>query len=140
MDAAGADAEADATPPGALLATAEVSAAVGRPVRATGLVPGAASVVYSGEGITVIVKVADGFLGSLTALAQRRGQPLPGVGDEAWLLNRGRTAVMRAGGLTAKVTIGGSAARSLPPDVLPRLAATAAGRLPSYATSPGTQA
>jgi hypothetical protein len=93
--------------------------------------------VYRGEGITVIVTVADEVRGSLTALARRRGQPLPGVGDEAWLLNRGRTAVLLAGGLTAKLTAGGSATRSLPPDALARLAATVAERLPHHATLPG---
>jgi hypothetical protein len=121
---------ADATEPAALLAAGEVSAAVGRPVRVTGRPPGDGNAVYRGDGLTVIVTVAESFLGSLTALARRRGLPLPGVGDEAWLLNRGRTAVLRAGGLTAKVTVGGSAARSLPPDALARLAATVAERLP----------
>ena len=134
------DGGAAAPPPGVLLSADEVSAAVGRPVRGTGLMPGAASVVYRGEGITVIVTVADGFLGSLTALARRRGQPLAGVGDEAWLLNRGRTAVLLVGGLTAKVSAGGSAARSLPPDALARLAATVAERLPHHVTLPGRQA
>ena len=131
---------AGAVPLGALLSAGEVSAAVGRPVRATGFTPGAASVVYRGEGITVVVTVADGFLGSLIALARRRGQPLAGVGDEAWLLNRGRTAVLLAGGLTAKITAGGSATRSLPPDALARLAAAAAERLPRHVTLPGRQA
>jgi hypothetical protein len=42
------------------------------------------------------------------------------------------------GGLTGKVTIGGSAARSLPPDALTRLAATVAERLSHHARSPGT--
>jgi len=130
---------ADVVPPGALLSAGEVSAAVGRPVRCTGFTPGAASVVYRGEAITVVVTVADGFLGSLIALARRRGQPLAGVGDEAWLLNRGRAAVLLAGGLTAKITAGGSATRSLPPDALARLAAAAAERLPRHVTLPGRQ-
>jgi hypothetical protein len=129
-----------AEPPGALLAAGEVSAVAGRPVRATGLASRAASTVYRGEGLTIIVTAADGHLGGLTSLARRRGRPLPGVGDEAWLLNRGRTAVLRVGELTAKVTIGGSAARSLPPDALPRLAATVAERLPRHARSHKTQA
>jgi hypothetical protein len=127
---------ADAPPPSALLSADEVSAAVGRPVRRTAFTPGAASVVYRGEGITVIVTVADGFLGSLTAMAQRRGQLLAGIGDGAWLLNRGRTAVLLVGGLTAKVTAGGSATRSLPPDAVTRLAATVAERLPRPAPLP----
>jgi len=134
------DGGAAAPPWGVLLSADEVSAAVGRPVRGTGLMPGAASVVYRGEGITVIVTVADGFLGSLTALARRRGQPLAGVGDEAWLLNRDRTAVLLVGGLTAKVSAGGSATRSLPPEALARLAATVAERLPHHVTLPGRQA
>ena len=99
--------------------------------------PRAASVVYRGERITVLVTVADGFLGGLAALARRRGQPLAGVGDEAWLLNHGRTAVLLVGGLTAKVSAGGSATRSLPPDALARLAATVAERLPQHVTLPG---
>jgi len=129
-----------APPPGALLSADEVSAAVGRPVRRTAFTPGAASVVYRGQGITVIVTVADGFLCSLTAMAQRRGQLLAGIGDGAWLLNRGRTAVLLVGGLTAKVTAGGSATRSLPPDAVTRLAATVAERLAHHATLPGKQA
>jgi hypothetical protein len=138
--AAAAGQQAGATPRAALLAAGEVSAAVGRPVRAAALTTRATSTVYRGEGVTVIVTVADGFLGSLASLARRRGHPLPGVGDEAWLLNRDRTVVLRAGGRTAKVTLGGSAARSLPPDVVTRLAASVAERLPDHATSPGMQA
>jgi hypothetical protein len=134
-----ADADEEAGP-GALLAAGEVSAAVGRPVRTIGLTPQAASTVYRGEGLTVIVTAADRFLGSLTSLARRRGLPLPGVGDEAWLLNRGRTAVLRVGGLTARVSVGGSAARSLPPDALTRLAAAVAERLPRLAGSQRLQA
>jgi hypothetical protein len=129
-----------APPRGVLLSADEVSAAVGRPVRRAAFTPEAASVVYRGQGITVIVTVADGFLGSLTAMAQRRGQPLAGIGDGAWLLNRGRTAVLLVGGLTAKVTAGGSATRSLPPDAVTRLAATVAERLPRHAALPGGQA
>ncbi|HXZ69444.1 MAG TPA: hypothetical protein VEH31_01065, partial [Streptosporangiaceae bacterium] len=79
-------------------------------------------------------------LGSLTAMAQRRGQLLAGIGDGAWLLNRGRTAVLLVGGLTAKVTAGGSATRSLPTDAMTRLAATVAERLAHHATLPGKQA
>jgi hypothetical protein len=134
------DGGAAAPPPGVLLSANEVSAAVGRPVRGAGPAPGGASAVYRGEGITVIVTVADGILGSLTALARRRGQPLAGVGDEAWLLNGGRTAVLLVGGLTAKVSAGGSATRSLPPGALARLAATLAERLPHHVTLPGMQA
>jgi hypothetical protein len=130
----------EAEPSGALLSASEVSAAVGQPVRATGLALRAASAVYRGEGLTIIVTATDGFLGSLTSLARRRGLPLPGVGDEAWLLNWGRTAFLRVGERTAKVTVGGSAARSLPPDALSRLAAAVAERLPRHVGSPRMQA
>jgi hypothetical protein len=129
----------EAEPPGALLAAGEVSAVVGRPVRATALARRAASTVYRGEGLTIIVTAADGDRRGLTSLARRRGRPLPEVGGEAWLLNRGRTAVLRVGELTARVTVGGSAARSLPPDALPRLAATVAERLPRHASPHPTQ-
>ena len=138
--AAVAGPRAGAAPPGGLLAAGEVSAALGRPVRAVALTTGATSTVYRGEGVTVIVTVADGFLGGLASLARRRGHQLAGIGDEAWLLNRDRTVVLRAGGRTAKVTLGGSAARSLPPDVVTRLAAAVAKRLPDHTTSPGMQA
>ena len=62
------------------------------------------------------------------------------IGDGAWLLNRDRTVVLRAGGRTAKVTLGGSAARSVPPEVVTRLAAAVAERLPDQTTPPGMQA
>jgi hypothetical protein len=127
---AGAGRRADAAGPAALLAAEEVSAIIGRPVRATGFAGRAARMLYCGEGITVIMTAADGRLSSLSSgLAQRRGNPLPGIGDEAWLLNHDRTVVFRVGGMAAKITLGGSVARTLPPDVLTRLAATVAGRL-----------
>jgi hypothetical protein len=122
----------------ALLTAQEVAAAVGRPVHAVVLGGRAASVLYRGEDITIIVTAAEGLLGSLSSgLAQRRGTPLPGIGDEAWLLNRDRTVVFRAGGMAGKVTIGGSAARSLPPDVLIQLATTLAERLPERTQASG---
>ncbi|HEY6276281.1 MAG TPA: hypothetical protein VIX86_08100 [Streptosporangiaceae bacterium] len=124
--------------PSPLLSAEEVEAAVGRPIRATGVQAGAVGAVYRGDGITVIVTVAEGRLGLLSSgPAKRSGRPLPGPGDEAWLVSRDRTIVFRQGSLTAKVTIGGSAAATVPPDVLPRLAATVAGRLPRPATTPG---
>jgi hypothetical protein len=124
--------------PGALLTADEISAAVGRPVQAIGLGGGTASALYRGESITVIVTAAEGIPGSLSYRPARRfGRPLPGIGDEAWLFNRDRTVVLRVGEITAKVTVGGSAARSLPPDVVPGLAATLSGRLWQYSLAPG---
>jgi len=54
---------------------------------------------------------------------------VPGIGDEAWLVNGHHTVVFRVGVHTGKVTVSGAAACALPPDVLPRLAATIVGRL-----------
>jgi hypothetical protein len=139
--AAGADGHtgsAGPVAPAALLTADEISAAVGRPVQAVGLGGGTTSAVYRGEGVTVIVSAAEGIPGSLSYRPARRfGRPLPGIGDEAWQLNRDRTVVLRVGEITAKVTVGGSAARSLPPDVVPGLAATMAGRLPRHSPVPG---
>jgi hypothetical protein len=129
--------DAETAAPGPLLTSDEVAAAVGRPIRATGVQAGAASAIYRGEGITVIVTVAEGRLGMLSSgPAKRFGRRLPGPGDEAWLVSRDRTIVFRQGTVTAKVTIGGSAAATVPPDVLPRLAATVAARLP-HPAAPG---
>jgi hypothetical protein len=86
--------------------------------------------VYRGEQLTVSITVATGALGGLSSGPARRwGRPVPGIGDEAWLINRHHTVVFRVGIHTGKVTVSGAAPRALPPDVLPRLAITIAGRL-----------
>ncbi len=98
-------------------------------------VPGGAAVIYRGPGLTVSVTVAEGALGGLSSGPARRfGRPLPGVGDEAWILNRDRTVVVRVGTLTAKITINDrdSVGSGGPVDsygVLNGLAATLAARL-----------
>jgi hypothetical protein len=113
-------------PPGPLLTAEEVTAAVGRPVEATAFLGG----VYSGEELTVSLTVAAGALGGLSSGPARRwGRPVPGIGDEAWLINRHHTVVFRVGNHTGKITVSGAASCALPPDVLPRLATTVAGRL-----------
>ena len=78
------------------------------PVRSVGLAtPVGAAVIYRGSGVTVSVTVAASALRGLSSGPARRfGHPLPGIGDEAWLVNRNRTLVVRVGALTAKVTIG----------------------------------
>ena len=65
---------------------------------------------------------------------------MPGIGDEAWLINRHHTVVFRVGNHTGKITVSGAAARVLPPDVLPRLAGSVAGHggQPDGAPSPET--
>jgi hypothetical protein len=117
-------------PPGPLLTAEEVTAAVGHPVEATGFQIGILGGVYRGEELTVSVTVATGALGGLSSGPARRwGRPVPGIGDEAWLINRHHTVVFRVGDQTGKITVSGTASCALPPDVLPRLATTVAGRL-----------
>ena len=75
--------------------------------------PFGAGVIYRRGGATVTVTVADGLLGAVSAgPARHAGRPLAGVGDEAWLLNHDRTAVVRVAGLTAKITFIGGRSRS----------------------------
>ena len=57
------------------------------------------------------------------------GPAAPGIGDEAWLINRHHTVVFRVGNHTGKITVSGAASCALPPDVLPRLATIIVGRL-----------
>jgi hypothetical protein len=117
-------------PPNPLLTAEEVSAAVGRPVEVTGFQLGMLGAIYRGAELTVSVTVAEGAMGRLSSGPARRwGRPLPGLGDEAWLINGHHTVVFRLGSYTGKITISGSASCSLPPDVLPRLATAVAGRL-----------
>ena len=117
-------------PPGPLLTAEEVTAAVGRPVEATAFQVGILGGVYRGEELTVSLTMATGALGGLSSGPARRwGRPAPGIGDEAWLINRHHTVVFRVGNHTGKITVSGVASCALPPDVLPRLATTVAGRL-----------
>src|SRR4029079_1119713 len=117
-------------PPGPLLTAEEVTAAVGRPVEATAFQVGILGGVYRGEGLTVSLTVAAGALGGLSSGPARRwGRPVPGIGDEAWLINRHHTVVFRVGNHPAKTPVSGASSCVLPPDVLPRLATTVAGRL-----------
>ncbi len=82
------------------------------------------------------VTVADGLLGAVSAgPARHLGRPLPGIGDEAWLLNHDRTAVVRVAGLTAKITFIGRRG-PVHPAVLPGLAAAVAARLSDHVTRP----
>jgi hypothetical protein len=102
--------------------------------------------IYRGADLTVSLTVTRGGMGRLSyGPARRWGRELPGIGDEAWQLVRDRTVVFRVAGYTGKVTVSGSAARGLPPDVPSRLAAAVAARLadwpswpPGDTSSPGT--
>ena len=117
-------------PSNPLLTAEEVTAAVGRPVEVTGFQVGILGGVYRGEELTVSITVAKGALGGLSSGPARWwGRPVPGIGDEAWLINGHHTVVFRVGVHTGKVTVSGAAACALPPDVLPRLATIIVGRL-----------
>jgi hypothetical protein len=60
--------------------------------------------------------------------ARRSGRPLSGIGETAWLINQGRTAVVQAEGKTVKLTVRGGSAQVLP-GAITRLAAIVAERL-----------
>ena len=99
-------------------------------MRGTALpVPRGTAVSYRGEGLTVLVTLTSG-IASLASLGPARhlGRPLSGNAAEGWLLNQGRTAVLTAGDLTAKISIGGRAGRRCR-EALPTLAETAGRRL-----------
>jgi hypothetical protein len=125
--------------PGWLLTPGEIAEVLGRPVSGTAApVPGGAAVIYRGSGVTVSVTVAEGALGGLSSRPARYfGRQMPGIGDEAWILNRDRTAVVRVGTLTAKITINdrGVAGQRVidQPGVISELAATMAARLAEHA-------
>jgi hypothetical protein len=91
--------------------------------------PTAFATAYQGNGVTISFITTSGRVGEMNARAARRsGQPLPGVGATAWLVNRGRTAVVQADGKTVKLTVRGGSAQ-VPPGAVTRLAAIAAERL-----------
>ena len=116
-----------------LLTAEEVSAMVGRPVEASGLQLGMLGAIYRGADLTVSLTVTRGAMGHLSyGPARRWGRALPGIGDEAWQLVRDQTVVFRVGGYTGKITVFGSAARGLAPDVPPRLATAVATRLAAW--------
>jgi len=93
-------------------------------------------VIYRGGGETVTVTVADSLLGAVSARpARHTGRPLAGIGDEAWLLNHDRTAVVCVAGLTAKITLIGRRGPGHA-GVLCGLAAAVAARLTEHVTRP----
>ena len=104
---------------GPLVTAADVEAVLGFGVRFRGT-PTPFATAYQGNGVTVSLITTSGRVGEVNARAARRsGRPLPGIGEEAWLLHRGRMAVVQAGGKTVKLTVArigtGSAGRGHPP-------------------------
>jgi hypothetical protein len=127
LDPAGGMPGAVELPAGLLLSEAEVTAALGQPVRVyrTGL-PGWQGFIYRGTSRTLSVTVTEGRLGEIGQRSgSRGGRAVPGIGEEAWQLNRGRTVVFRLGPAYGKVTLSGPGE----PSLVARLAATAAARI-----------
>jgi hypothetical protein len=123
--------EAAALLAGLPLSEAEVSAALGQPVRVyrTGM-PGWQGFIYRGTSRTLSVTVTGSRLGEIGQRSgSRGGRAVPGIGDEAWQLNRGRTVVFRLGPAYGKVTLSGPGE----PRLVAHLAATAATRLAAAA-------
>jgi hypothetical protein len=113
---------------GPLVTPLNAGAVLGFGVAARGT-PTTFASAYQGNGVTVSLVTTSGRVGEVNARAARRsGQPLPGIGEGAWLVNRGRTAVVQAGGKTVKVTVRGRPGR-IPPDAVTKLAAIVAERL-----------
>lgn len=124
-------------PPQPLLTLAEVTSVLGPVLRSTGIPsPGGRGVIHKGHGGTLSVVAARGAVADLNLRFGRRGTPLPGIGDEAWLLSRGRTVIVRVGEQVAKVTVTGRGRGSArAPAPMDSLAATVAARLAGQDTS-----
>ena len=123
-----------ALPAGLLLSEAEVSEALGQPVRVyrTGM-PGWQGFIYRGTSRTLSLTVTEGRLGEISQRSgSRSGRAVAGIGEEAWQLNRGRTVVFRLGPAYGKVTLSGPGE----PSLVAHLAATAATRLTADGDSP----
>ncbi len=113
---------------GPLVTAADCESVLGFGVRFRGT-PTPFATAYQGSGVSVTFITTSGRVGEVNARAARRsGRPLPGIGEGAWLINRGRTAVVRAGGKTVKATVRGGSAR-VPPGAVTRLAEIVAERL-----------
>jgi hypothetical protein len=92
------------------LSAADVSQVLGLPVEVTRAGAGRLGVaVFKGGGTTLSVGLMDrGAFSTINGAAGRRfGRALPGVGDEAWLLDNDRTLIVRAGPTTVKLTLTG---------------------------------
>jgi hypothetical protein len=132
--------------PAVLLTDDEAAAALGPLRRSAGVPrPAGASIIHQGErGTLSVVAMTGGIAQFNLKIGRKHGTPLPGIGDEAWLLNRRRTVITRVGDQVAKLTLSGRAepgpagARSPGQDApapvpLEALAETVAGRLAARA-------
>ena len=128
---AGAVAEAAAARRSAepLLTIAEAAELVGPAVRNTPVPgPGGYNMIVKGRDGTLSLVVTTGGIASFNVMIGRRaGTRLPGIGDEAWLLNRQRTVVARVGQQLVKLTVNRSGGAG-DPGPLPAVAAVVAAR------------
>jgi hypothetical protein len=93
------------------------------------------SAIYCGGGTTLSVTTARGWMAALSSGPARSFRcPLPGLGDEAWLLSGGRTVVVQVGAVVAKLTLSGTPiGGTRDPRVVIGLAAAVAARLAARA-------
>ena len=114
-----------------LLTDAEIATLIG-PVSRTTAIPSVGSghgTIYRGSLGTLSLVVAGGGIARFnTMISAKTGTPLGGVGDAAWLMNSGRTAIVRLGDQVAKITVSGAGVERRP-DLLANLAAAVATRM-----------
>jgi len=92
--------------------------------------PGWQGFIYRGTSRTLSVTVTGSRLGEIGQRSgSRGGRAVPGIGEEAWQLNRGRTVVFRLGPAYGKVTLSGPGE----PHLVAHLATTVANRLAAAA-------
>src|SRR5260370_15442518 len=94
-------------PPEPLLTAAEAAGLLGPGVRTMALPSaGGRGVLHKGRASSLSIIIVSGRLADINlARARKRGMPLPGIGDEAWLLDRARIVLAAAGDQTAKLNV-----------------------------------
>jgi hypothetical protein len=120
----------------AVLSATEVSEALGQPAEGVAVGAGGLAVaVFKGGGITLSVGLMHrGVFSAINGAAGRRfGRAVPGIGEQAWLLNNDHTVIVRAGLTTVKLTVTGLPPAARAGALIP-LARLVAARL---ATPPG---
>ena len=124
-------------PAAPLLTNAEVAELIGPVSRTTPLPSLAGSgIVYRGRDGTLTLAVNRGAWPALgKMLSSKAGSPLPGVGDEAWLLSKDSGVAVRVGDQIAMLKVTGQATER-PPDLLAQVARTVAARLSGQLTLP----
>ena len=116
---------------GPVITEAEVAALVGPPVRTTPVpAPGEYAVICKGrDGTMSMVVVGGGFAALNSMIGRCAGRRLTGIGDEAWLVNKSRTVIVRVGAQIVKLTVSRHRAAGPVTSALVAIAAAVAGRL-----------